>query len=101
MAQRLLRLMGRPESLISYAKDRPGHDRRYALDCGKIEVELGWKAVVPLDKGLSQTIDWYRKNSGWLAGVRGGEYLSYYAKYYENHDSSIHTLRLARPNLPG
>ena len=76
-------------------------DHRYALDCGKIEVELGWKATVPLDKGLSQTIDWYRKNSGWLAGVRGGEYLSYYTKYYKNRDSSLHTLRLAGPNLPG
>ena len=100
MAQRLLRVMGKPESLLSHVKDRPGHDRRYALNCKKIEAELGWKPVVSLDEGLRQTIDWYRKNSEWLAGVRGGEYLSYYAKYYENRESSLHTLGLAGPKLP-
>jgi dTDP-glucose 4,6-dehydratase len=100
MAQRLLRVMGKPESLLSHVKDRPGHDRRYALNCGKIEAELGWKAVVSLDEGLRQTIDWYRKNSEWLAGVRGGEYLSYYAKYYENRDSSLDTLGLTGTKLP-
>jgi dTDP-glucose 4,6-dehydratase len=100
MAQRLLRLMGKPESLLSFVKDRPGHDRRYALDCRKIKDELGWKAIVSLDEGLRQTIDWYRRNSEWLAGVRGGEYLSYYTKYYENRDSSLHTLRMAGSKLP-
>src|SRR5579864_667555 len=100
MAQRLLRVMGKPESLLSHVKDGPGLDRRYALNCWKSEAELGWKAVVTLDAGLRQTIDWYRNNSEWLAGVRGGEYLSYYAKYYENRDSSLHTLGLAGPKLP-
>jgi len=100
MAQRLLRVMGKPESLLSHVEDRPGHDRRYALDCGKIKTELGWKAVVSLDEGLRQTIDWYRGNNEWLAGVRGGEYLSYYTKYYENRDSSLRTLGLAGPKLP-
>lgn len=92
MAQRLLRVMDKPESLLTYVKDRPGHDRRYALDCGKIQAELGWKASVSLDEGLRQTIAWYRDNGEWLAGVRGGEYRSYYAKYYENRDSSLHAL---------
>ncbi|MBZ5539521.1 MAG: dTDP-glucose 4,6-dehydratase [Acidobacteriia bacterium] len=92
MARRLLRVMGQPESLLTYVKDRPGHDRRYALDCRKIEAELGWKASVSLEEGLRQTIAWYRNNGEWLAGVRGGEYRSYYAKYYENRDSSLHAL---------
>jgi dTDP-glucose 4,6-dehydratase len=92
MAQRLLRVMGKPESLLTYVKDRPGHDRRYALDCKKIEADLGWKASVALDEGLRQTIDWYRNNGQWLAGVRGGEYRTYYEKYYENRDSSLHAL---------
>ena len=92
MAQRLLRVMGKPGTLLSYVKDRPGHDRRYALKCGKMERELGWKPSIPLDEGLRQTIDWYRSNSKWMAGVRGGDYLSYYEKYYENRDSSLHAI---------
>ena len=55
-----------------------------------MEKDLGWKPVIPLDEGLRQTIEWYRKNTKWMAGVRGGEYLSYYEKYYENRDSSLH-----------
>ena len=74
MARRLLRARGKPESLLSHVADRPGHDRRYALDCEKIERELGWKPAVSLDDGLRQTIEWYRTNTKWLAGVRGGEY---------------------------
>src|ERR1700723_203820 len=89
MARRLLRATGKPETLLSYVKDRPGHDRRYALTCDKMERDLGWKPAMSLDDGLRQTIDWYRTNSKWLAGVRGGEYLTYYQKYYENRDSSL------------
>jgi len=89
IVRRLLRLMGKPESLLSYVKDRPGHDRRYALDCKKMEKELGWTPSIPLDKGLQETIDWYKKNTAWLEGVRGGDYRSYYAKYYENRDLSL------------
>jgi dTDP-glucose 4,6-dehydratase len=89
IAKRLLKLMGRPESLLSYVKDRPGHDRRYALDCSKIEKELGWKPAIPLERGLQQTVDWYTQNSAWISAVRAGEYRSYYEKYYENRDSSL------------
>jgi dTDP-glucose 4,6-dehydratase len=92
MAQRLLRATGKPETLLSYVKDRPGHDRRYALSCDKMERDLGWKPAVSLDEGLRQTIDWYRTNTKWLAGVRGGGYLSYYQKYYEHRDSSLHAI---------
>ena len=89
MAQRLLRLMGKPESLLTRVKDRPGHDRRYALACRKAERELGWKPAIALDDGLGQMIRWYETNKDWLAGVRGGEYRSYYEKYYENRDLSL------------
>jgi dTDP-glucose 4,6-dehydratase len=92
MARRLLRATGKPETLLSYVKDRPGHDRRYALTCDKMERDLGWKPAMSLDDGLRQTIEWYRTNTKWLAGVRGGDYLSYYQKYYENRDSSLHAI---------
>jgi dTDP-glucose 4,6-dehydratase len=62
MARNLLTMMGKPENLISHVPDRPGHDRRYALNSDKIQRELSWKPVVPLNKGLQQTIDWYRTN---------------------------------------
>ncbi len=92
VARRVLELTERPESLLSYVKDRPGHDRRYALRCHKMEEHLGWKPQISLQEGLRQTIDWYKSNSSWLAGVRGGEYRSYYEKYYENRDSSLHAI---------
>jgi dTDP-glucose 4,6-dehydratase len=89
IARRLLSLMDRPESLLRYVKDRPGHDRRYALRCQKIQEELGWKPSISLEAGLRQTIAWYRDHSAWMGGVRAGEYRSYYAKYYENRNSSL------------
>lgn len=99
IARTLLRLIGKPETLLSYVKDRPGHDRRYALHCDKMEKDLGWKPAVPLEEGLRQTIDWYKSNAKWMAGVRDGEYLSYYDKYYENRDSSLHALSSSGPKL--
>ena len=92
LARRLLKATGKTEALLSYVKDRPGHDRRYALRCDKIERELGWKPSISLEDGLRQTIDWYRGNAPWLAGVRDGDYLNYYQKYYENRDSSLHAI---------
>jgi dTDP-glucose 4,6-dehydratase len=92
IARRLLHLIGKTESLLSYVKDRPGHDRRYALTCDKMEKHLGWKPQISLEDGLRQTIDWYKANSAWMAGVRAGDYLSYYDKYYVNRDSSLHAL---------
>ena len=70
-------------------KDRPGHDRRYALNCQKMEDELGWKPGVSLEEGLQRTIDWYVNSSAWLGGVRGGAYRDYYERYYENRDASL------------
>jgi dTDP-glucose 4,6-dehydratase len=95
IAKRLLRMMALPETLLSYVKDRPGHDRRYALDCSKIEKELWWKASISLEAGLQNTIDWYKSNEEWMAGVRGGEYRAYYEKYYDNRESSLHAIARA------
>src|ERR1700683_1784416 len=92
IARQFLRLIGKPENLLSYVKDRPGHDRRYALKCDKVERELSWKPLITLEDGFRQTIDWYRTNTAWMAGVRGGDYLNYYQKYYENRDSSLHAI---------
>jgi len=97
VARTLLRLIDKPESLLSYVKDRPGHDRRYALRCEKMDKQLGWKPSTPLETGLRQTIDWYKANVKWMEGVREGEYLSYYDKYYENRDSSLHALSSTGP----
>lgn len=98
MARRLLQLLGGSETLLTFVKDRPGHDRRYALSCDTIEGELGWKPQISLEDGLQQTIDWYKANASWLAGVRAGEYLSYYDKYYLNRESSLRELSAAVRN---
>ena len=71
-------------SLIAFVKDRPGHDRRYAIDCGKSEHELGWRPTVPFDQGLRDTVAWYQANGAWVAAIRTGEYLKYYEKQYGN-----------------
>ncbi len=92
VVRRLLDLTGKPESLVSYVPDRPGHDRRYALNCEKIETELGWSPAISLEDGLRWTIDWYKNNLQWVAGVRSREYLSYYEKYYENRESSLRAI---------
>jgi dTDP-glucose 4,6-dehydratase len=95
LARRILQLTGKPESLLAYVQDRPGHDRRYALNCKKIKDELGWKPLITLEDGLRQTIDWYKNSGPWLAGVRCGEYLTYYEKYYENRERSLHAIASA------
>ncbi len=78
----ILKLMGKPEGLITFVKDRPAHDRRYAIDCGKIGRELGWKPLNTLEKAISATVDWYLKNAGWWRSVKSGEYREYYARMY-------------------
>lgn len=78
--------LGRPEGdsakLITYVKDRPGHDKRYAIDATKIHRELGWKPSVTFEQGLSETIDWYLSNETWLCNVTSGAYLDYYSAQY-------------------
>jgi dTDP-glucose 4,6-dehydratase len=78
----ILAHLGKPESLIKYVQDRPGHDRRYALDCSKMHRDLGWKSQVPFEDGIRRTIDWYLENTAWLDHARSGEYLKYYERHY-------------------
>ena len=79
---KLGRNQGESEKLITYVKDRPGHDLRYAIDATKINQELGWKPSVTFEEGLEQTIDWYLSNEEWLKNVTSGEYQKYYQKQY-------------------
>ncbi|MEJ0104603.1 MAG: dTDP-glucose 4,6-dehydratase [Bacteroidota bacterium] len=81
--EKLNRQPGESERLITFVKDRPGHDRRYAIDATKLSAELNWKPSVTFEEGLSQTIDWYLQNPEWLNHVTSGEYKSYYEKMYE------------------
>jgi dTDP-glucose 4,6-dehydratase len=78
----LLDLLGKPRTLIRHVQDRPGHDRRYAIDCSKIERELGWRPQYRFEEGLRETIRWYQDNEPWVAQVRSGEYLRYYEQQY-------------------
>lgn len=84
MNEKLERAAGSSEKLITFVKDRPGHDLRYAIDASKINKELGWKPSVTFEEGLGITIDWYLSNQDWLNSVTSGEY----QKYYENQYSS-------------
>jgi dTDP-glucose 4,6-dehydratase len=79
----LLKKVGRPERLITFVKDRLGHDRRYAIDATKIMSELGWKPSVTFEQGLSETVEWYRSNESWWRRIISGEYQHYYRKMYE------------------
>lgn len=82
MEEKLERKPGSNEQLITYVKDRPGHDRRYAIDASKINRELSWKPSVTFEQGLSETIDWYLENTEWLKRVTSGAYLKYYEEQY-------------------
>jgi dTDP-glucose 4,6-dehydratase len=94
--RRILRATGKPDSLIEYVTDRPGHDRRYALSSEKLMLETGWAPQVTFDDGLARTVDWYRSHTAWVARVRSGEYLSYYARNYENRRDELRTVLDAR-----
>ncbi|NLW84780.1 MAG: dTDP-glucose 4,6-dehydratase [Phycisphaerae bacterium] len=79
----ILERLGKPASLIRHVKDRPGHDRRYAIDSSKMMSELGWRPSVTFEEGIRQTIDWYLSNGDWLKHVVSGQYQSYYEKMYD------------------
>ena len=79
----ILQKLGKPESLISFVKDRPGHDRRYALDTSKIEKELQWRPRFSFEEGIEQTITWYQQNKGWWQRIISGEFKEYYKRMYE------------------
>ena len=82
MDEKLLMEEGSAEKLITYVKDRPGHDKRYAIDAGKINKELGWEPSLQFEEGLRKTVDWYLSNQEWLDSVTSGEYQNYYKDQY-------------------
>ncbi len=82
VVRKLLALAGKPESLIQYVTDRPGHDRRYALSSGRLMRETGWRPEMDFETGLRATIEWYRANAEWVARVRSGAYRDYYEQNY-------------------
>jgi dTDP-glucose 4,6-dehydratase len=78
----ILDYLGKPHTLIKYVKDRLGHDRRYAIDCSKIEKELGWKPAYSFEDGMKKTIRWYIDNQPWWEKIKSGEYMEYYERMY-------------------
>jgi dTDP-glucose 4,6-dehydratase len=82
VAREILRLTGRPESLLRHVSDRPGHDRRYALDHAKIRRELGWAPMIPFAAGLRHAVEWYRRHGPWWQEILSGEYRTYYERQY-------------------
>ena len=80
LVERILNVMGKPQSLIRFVADRPGHDRRYALDTAKIEQELGWNTTISFEEAIAKTIQWYIENEAWWRRIKSGEYLKYYER---------------------
>ena len=84
VVREILRQLGKPQSLIRHVADRPGHDRRYGIDPGRTERELGWRPQVPFEEGLARTIRWYRDHQDWWRRVKDGSYREFYEKWYGN-----------------
>ncbi len=80
----ILRRLNKPESLIMFVQDRPGHDRRYAIDSSKLRKDLGWEPKYSFDRGVIETIEWYCNNIKWWEKIKSGEYLRYYEQMYDN-----------------
>jgi dTDP-glucose 4,6-dehydratase len=92
VVREVLRIMGKPESLITFVKDRPGHDRRYAIDCSKIKREWGWKSQIDFREGLAETVAWYLSRLDWIEGIKDATYLSYYDRMYTRRDETLSRL---------
>ena len=84
LVKKLLRILNKPDSLITFVKDRPGHDLRYAIDHRKITKELNWNPEIKLDEGLKMTVDWYNDNRDWMNNIITKDYLTYYENQYKN-----------------
>lgn len=82
IVERILDVLGKPHDLIQFVEDRPGHDRRYAIDATKIRRELGWAPTIPFDEGLASTVKWYQENETWWRRVQSGEYQSFFETQY-------------------
>ena len=89
VVREILRLMGKPESLIQFVKDRPGHDRRYSIDCSKICREWDWSSEIDFGSGLATTIEWYRTHQDWMREIKDASYLSYYDRMYTRRDQTF------------
>ncbi len=84
----ILQRLAKPESLIKYVTDRPGHDRRYAIDCTKLKAELGWSPQYDFETGIEETIQWYIDNKLWWSRIKTGEYLEFYKRWYEERNKN-------------
>ena len=80
VVKRVLQVLGKSEDLIEFVTDRPGHDRRYAIDASKIERELGWTPTMTFDEGIVKTVDWFVSNQEWWKNILSGEYLNNYRR---------------------
>ncbi len=85
----IIATLGKSESLIKYVKDRPGHDRRYAIDNSKISTQLGWEPDYTFEEGMQETIQWYLGNMGWIENIVSGDYVKYYEKMYSNINNEV------------
>ena len=92
VVQTVLQLLGKPESLIQFVEDRPGHDRRYALDCAKTRHGLGWESEVSFEEGIRRTIEWYERNTLWLERARSEEYRQYYDRHYTRRPATLKSI---------
>ena len=88
----ILEILGKSRDLIQFVADRPGHDRRYAIDATRLRRELGWEPKTSFEEGLAETVQWYTQNTEWVEDVRSGSYLSYYQQMYENRDKTLNSL---------
>lgn len=84
VAERIIKALNKPSSLLKLVTDRPAHDRRYAIDYSKLSKELGWEPQINFDDGLEKTITWYKENRSWWEKIKSGAYLEYYEKNYAN-----------------
>jgi dTDP-glucose 4,6-dehydratase len=85
VTERILEMLGKPKSLIQPVRDRPGHDRRYSIDCAKLRA-LGWEPRYTFDQGLEETVQWYQDNQAWWKKIKSGDYLEYYRKMYAGRE---------------
>jgi dTDP-glucose 4,6-dehydratase len=81
LTRRILDALGKPHDLIRFVADRPGHDRRYSVDCSKVRA-LGWRPTIEFDEGLERTVTWYRDNPGWWGAIKSGAWRAYYEQHY-------------------
>lgn len=92
VVHQILKSLGKPTDLVQFVKDRPGHDRRYAIDSSLLQRELGWLPKIDFEEGLVDTVRWYRENSTWLKNVQSGAYRQYYQLLYEERDQTLKDL---------